>query len=444
MARQLARLVVREMTASEPLLLVASRLVAEADTVFSPGALAVSGERVLAAGRPADAADALPGGFRRIDLPGCAILPGLVNAHTHLQIPPVGFPDEEEAAAAGSPFVAWLLRLIAWRRGANPADFGLHFRIAAAEALSFGTTAVGEIAGADLSVYDQSPLRARVYAESIGFAPEAAERAGELAVASLSRLREAAGRNPLVLPGVSPHTPYTVGGSLLRALGALAGREGVPLALHLAESPEEIEFLRSGTGPIASALFPAVGQDVSWFRGIGMPLPEYLARTGILREGALMVHNVRLRRDEIDALRAAGSRFVLCPRSNDAHGNGSPDVTHFVDSGIPFALGTDSRASVPGLSLWDEIRAAADLYRGDLGGPGLLAALFRAATVNGSAALGLPGGALAAGMPADFCVAGDPGGPDAGLLTRLIEATGGREIRATVVGGICRHGALDP
>jgi cytosine/adenosine deaminase-related metal-dependent hydrolase len=425
-------------------LLVASRVVADAASVHSPGAVALSGGSVLAAGRPEDVALAAPPGLRRVELPGCAILPGLVNAHTHLQIPPVGLPGEEEAAAAASAFVAWLLRVVAWRRGANAGDFGLHFRIACEEALAAGTTAVGEIAGGDLSLYDACPLRARVFAESIGFAPEAADGALEALEASLERLSGAGEANPLVSPGIAPHTPYTVGGSLLRALAARAASGAVPLALHLAESEAEEEFLRDGGGPIARALYPALGQDVSWFRGVGMPIADYLARTGILRPGTLLVHNARLTRGEIHAMRIRGARFVLCPRSNEALGNGSPDVTHFVDAGIPFALGTDSRGSVPTLSLWDEMRAAADRYLGSLDGRGLCAALFRAATENGADALVLPAGTLRAGAAADLCVVDDPGGPDAGLLERLVESTGRREVRASLVGGILRHGQAPP
>ncbi len=422
-------------------MIVASRLVADAGTVHSPGAVAISGGRILGVGRPDDVAAAIPSGFHRIDLPGCAILPGLVNAHTHLQIPPVGLPGGDEVGAAGgSAFVAWLLRVIAWRRGANPANLALHFDIATHEALSFGTTAVGEIAGGDLSVYAECPLRARVFAEGIGFAPEAAEKSEAGVVSALAGLRIASDCNPLVLPGISPHTPYTVGGSLMRSLATLSVREGMPLSLHLAESPEEIEFLRGGRGPIASALFPAVGQDVSWFRGIGMTVPDYLARTGVLRDGAVLVHNVHLSRGEIDRLREGGARFVLCPRSNAAHGNGSPDVTHFVDSDIPFALGTDSRASVPTLSLWDEMRAAAGLYRGGRSAVELASALFRSVTANGTAALDLPGGSLRVGGPADFCVTDDPGGSDEAIFTRLLDGAGRGAIRATVVGGAGRHG----
>ncbi len=89
----------------------------------------------------------------------------------------------------------------------------------------------------------------------------------------------------------------------------------------------------------------------------------------------------------IDALREGGARFVLCPRSNAAHGNGAPDVTHFVDAGIPFALGTDSLGSVPDLDLWEEIRCARSLYKGKMDDAALCRELLRAATANGAAAL---------------------------------------------------------
>jgi cytosine/adenosine deaminase-related metal-dependent hydrolase len=148
------------------------------------------------------------------------------------------------------------------------------------------------------------------------------------------------------------------------------------------------------------------------------------------------VHNVHLTRDEIDGLGRSGARFVLCPRSNAAHGNGSPDVTHFVDSGIPFALGTDSLGSVPDLSMWEEMRAARSLYGGNLKDADLCRALFRAATENGSAALSLPGGRLRTGAPADFILADDPGGGNGGIAVKnLVDRTEKGNIRLAVVGG---------
>ena len=423
---------------SHPVIYIASRLVVDAVAVFSPGAVAVADGNVLLAGPKADVLRAAPAGFPRMEFPGAAIVPGLVNAHVHLQIPrftdPAGMPLPIPAS-----FVDWILSVIAWKRGATPGSFAGNFRSAAAEALSFGTTTVGEIAGPDLSSYDGCPLRARVFAEGIGFAPHVASEVLALAGAAIDRLEKIPVGNPLVRAGVSPHTLYTVGESLLRSLAELAAAKGLPACLHLAESSQEVRFLADGGGEIASRLYPAVGKDVSWFRGLGRTIPAYLAETGLLREGVLLVHNVHLARLEIDALRAGGARFVLCPRSNAAHGNGAPDVTHFVDAKIPFALGTDSLGSVPDLSLWSEMRAARFLYKGRMKDAVQCRELFRASTDHGAAALGLPGGILAPGAPADFTIVDDRGGVGDRFFRELLEKTDRANVRLTAVAGHTAH-----
>jgi aminodeoxyfutalosine deaminase len=417
----------------------ASRLVVDADTVVSPGAVAVSGGTVLAAGSPADALAAAPAGSDRYEFPGATILPGLVNAHTHLQIPPfAGRPGKTESRHVS--FVDWLLGVMAWRLGATPEAFARNLAIAAAEALAAGTTAAGEIAAPDPDAYAGLPLRARVFAEAIGFFPGVAPGAASAAEASLRRIAESAPPDGTLFAGLSPHTLYTVGPELLRRVGDMALREGLPLCLHLAESPAEMLFLSDGSGAIADRLYPAIGKNVTWFRGIGMEIPDYLAAAGVLREGLVLVHNVHLSRADIDRLRTGGARFVLCPRSNRTLGNGAPDVTHFVDAGIPFALGTDSLGSVPTLSLWDEMREARSLYRGSLPDDTLCRTLFRSVTAHGAAALRLPGGTLAPGSPADFLVVEDPGGAGGGAPFRtLIERTGEGAVLLTAVAGRTRH-----
>lgn len=419
---------------------VASRLVAEAGAAFAPGAVAVAEGVVLLAGPKADVLRVAPAGFARREFPGAAIVPGLVNAHTHLQIPRLA--DFDGAVPAAPPsFADWILRVIAWKRGSDPAAFADHFAAGAAEAASLGTTAVGEIAGPDLSVYANSPLRARVFAEGIGFAPDVAAEVFTAVSGAVRRLEEIAARNPLVLPGVSPHALYTVGNGLLRSLGNFAAAENLPVSLHLAESAAEMVFLAGGGGEIATRLYPGVGKDVSWFRGIGLPPEEYLRQAGLMRDGLLLAHNVHLSRAQIDTLRAGGARFVLCPRSNAALGNGAPDVGHFVDSEIPFSLGTDSLGSVPDLSPWEEMRAARALYKGRKGDGELCRDLLRAATENGAGALGLPGGILAPGGPADLAVVDDPGGEGDAFFRNLVERTGRGNVRLTVVAGRAAHGA---
>jgi cytosine/adenosine deaminase-related metal-dependent hydrolase len=408
--------------------------------MFSPGAVAVADGSVLLAGPKADVLRAAPPGFPRMEFPGAAIVPGLVNAHVHLQIP--RFTDDAGRPLPIPPsFVDWILRVIAWKRGALPSSLAENFRAAAAEALSFGTTTVGEIAGPDLPSYEACPLRARVFAEGIGFAPHVAPEVLALVGAAVDRLEKISVGNPLVQAGVSPHTLYTVGEGLLRSLADLAAVKGLPACLHLAESAPEMGFLTEGGGEIATRLYPAVGKDVSWFRGLGRTIPAYLAEAGLLRSGVLLVHTVHLARPEIDALRAGGARFALCPRSNAAHGNGAPDVTHFVDSKIPFALGTDSLGSVPDLSLWEEMRAARSLYNGGKKDAVLCRELFRAATEHGAAALGLPGGILAPGEPPDFTIVDDPGGDGDRFFRELLEKTGRANVRLTVVAGQSAHDA---
>ncbi len=416
---------------------VASRLFVDAATVVAPGALCVRDGVVVAAGSPADVGRSAPRGSKRFEFPGAAIVPGLVNAHTHLQIPRLADAVPESASAA--TFVEWILRVVAWKRGAPPEEFARNMACAAAESLASGTTAVGEIAGPDAAAYAACPLRARVFAEGIGFTPEAAPAALASVEVAVGTIAAAGAHNPLVAPGVSPHTPYTVSPVLLRMIAELACRRSLPAALHLAESPAEMEFLRTGGGEIATRLYAAIGRDVSFFRGIGTTIPRYLAAAGLLRPGLLLVHNVHLSRADVSELRAGGARFVLCPRSNAALGNGTPDVTHFVDAEVPFALGTDSAASVPDASLWDEMRAARAIYRGALPEDALCRALFRAATENGAAALALPGGTLRRGAPADFTLVEDPGGDGGAAYLHLVERTGPGSVLLTAVAGRRLH-----
>ena len=418
---------------------VASRLLVDSSTEYSPGALAVGNGEILAAGSPADVEKEALTRFDRVDLPGLAILPGLVNAHTHLSIPRLADRDKSPAPSP-LPFVEWILRVIEWKRNAPPGEFANNVEIASREAVCGGTTSVGEIAGPDVDAYASLPLRGRIFVEGIGFHPEVAGTVLAFVEDAVARIEGFSRPGGMVSPGISPHTLYTVGPALLQGLAELGARLGLPVALHLAESAAEMEFLASGEGEVSTRIYPAVGKDVSFFRGIGAPVPAYLREAGILREGLILVHNVHLSRREIDDLRAGGALFVLCPRSNTAHRNGSPDVTFFVDAGIPFALGTDSLGSVDSLSMWDEMREAAGLYIGDLSGEELSRSLFRAATENGARALGLPSGRLAPGAPADFVAIGDPSRGNGGWeFSRLVDRVKEKDVRLIVIGGKREH-----
>jgi cytosine/adenosine deaminase-related metal-dependent hydrolase len=181
---------------------------------------------------------------------------------------------------------------------------------------------------------------------------------------------------------------------------------GVPLTLHLAESADELEFLRTGGGAFRALLEELGVWDPAWEVPQCDPV-EYLDEVGYLKPGLLAVHAVHLSDDALEGLREAGGIVVTCPRSNEWVGGGLPRVTHFYDEGIPVAIGTDSLASSPTLNLFDELaelrRIAPDVSA---------ASLLESATRIGAKALGLGAefGTITAGKRAAFAAVAIPPG----------------------------------
>jgi 5-methylthioadenosine/S-adenosylhomocysteine deaminase len=154
--------------------------------------------------------------------------------------------------------------------------------------------------------------------------------------------------------GVSPHAPYTVSEPLFRRVAHLARQEGLPIAVHLAESQEETELIRYGAGPFAEAL-----------RGRGIVVEphhcspvQYLRELGVLRPGTLAIHCVQLDAEDIQLLKASRVTVAHCPRSNRAHAHGSAPISALREAGVPVGIGTDSLVSVPDLDVWAEARVS--------------------------------------------------------------------------------------
>ena len=286
------------------------------------------------------------------DLGDVAVLPGLVNAHTHLElswmagrIPPAASMD------------AWIKRLMDLRRAGAPG--GREGEILAADraAVSMrdaGTVLVGDVSNtaATPRVLADAGLGGTVFHELLGFNhldPLGAVREAWARIDALGPPQASASG---LIHSVVAHAPYSVSPALFRAIAA--ARREAPLAVHLAESPEEIEFLRSGQGPIRQMLEALGVWSGSW------PIPRctpvrYLDDLGYLQPGTLIVHGVYLTDDELDRLRDAGAVLVTCPRSNLWVGAGPPRLSHFYAEDLPVAIGTDSLASVASLSVFDEL-----------------------------------------------------------------------------------------
>jgi len=327
------------------------------------------------------------------DLGNVAVLPGLVNAHTHLEL---SFLEGRVPPAAS--MVEWIRALIRERAASGPDDEPERIdamRRGAESMRAAGTALVGDISNtlASVPAIAAAGLGGVVFHELLGFKvadPAAFVREAWTRVESIAAATSA---NDLAF-SVAAHAPYSTSSALISEI-ARRRRPG-PLTIHLGESPHEVEFLRTGGGPFVDLLVDLNVWTPSWRAPECDPV-EYLARVGYLQPGMLAVHAMQLTDDALGRLAEAGGMVVTCPRSNAWVGVGLPNVAHFYAAEVPVAIGTDSLASSPSLSVFDELeelrRIAPDVTA---------SSLLDSATRQGARALGLDAeyGTIAAGKRA--------------------------------------------
>jgi aminodeoxyfutalosine deaminase len=340
------------------------------------GWVAVDAGRIVGVGGPHDPPP-VPGFYQpSLDEdptgPRTAILPGLVNAHTHLEL---SWMHGRVEPAPTMP--AWVERLLALRRtvGGDPAE---PIIAAIAEAHATGTALVGDITNT-CAAYEplaDSDLSAAIFRELVGFnVPDAAALVAD-AAKQIEELMPLA----WLRPSIVPHAPYSVSPSLLRAIAAAAGDR--PISIHLGESAEEMQFLREGTGAWRQMLAALRVWTDEWSAPACGPV-AYLDSFGLVNERLVAVHCVQLTDEELARLAAARATVVACPRSNAWTGAGTPPIERFYASGVRVAIGTDSLASVEDLNMFSELAAMRRLA------PGVpVARLLESATRAGADALG--------------------------------------------------------
>jgi cytosine/adenosine deaminase-related metal-dependent hydrolase len=307
-------------------------------------------------------------------------MPGLVNAHTHLELSYL-----RGQIAPGDSFVGWVRTLLAARRQQpDPAAAGIVDAIdtAIGECVASGTAVVADITNT-LVTFDRlvrSELAAVVFYELIRFnAPDA-----DAVVDAASRRLEELVPTERVRPAFAAHAPYSVAPLVFRAIRRAADRKPFePCSVHLAESAEEMEFVRTGTGPWKALLEDLGAWDPAWVPPGGTPV-GYLDDNGFLKRRVLAVHAVQATREDLARLAERRVTVVTCPRSNRYTGAGVPPVRAFYESGVAVAIGTDSLASCPDLNLFSELAALRAI---DASVPA--AALLDSATREGARALAL-------------------------------------------------------
>lgn len=335
----------------------------------------------LAEGRVTGVGASDQAGSSAIDLGRCAVLPGLVNAHTHLELSHL-----RNTIAPSTRFIEWIRSVVAERR--PPTDAAHTARVLAgiesgiAESIQHGSAVVGDISNSLLSVapLSSSALDGVVFYELIRFnTPEPAALLAE----ACQRLLESREGSRLRV-SLAAHAPYSVSPELFRGIRRAAdGEIGGPVSVHLAESPAESQFIDSGTGDWRQFLDDIGAWNSSW-SAPGVSPVEYLDRLGFIGADTMAVHGVQMTERDLAILAARGATLVASPRSNQRTGAGVPPVASFFSSGVQVAVGTDSLASTPDLSVFAEI---AELRR--LAPAVSASRLLESATLAGARALGV-------------------------------------------------------
>jgi cytosine/adenosine deaminase-related metal-dependent hydrolase len=310
------------------------------------GFVALDGDRIFGVG------DRAPAGA--IPLGNVAILPALVNAHTHLELSYL-----HERVPPSTSFIEWVMALMALRRNyPDPAERAIidAARHAISRARASGTGLFGDVSNTLVTVplLHDARMPARVFYELIGFShPDPAARVREARVAA-----DAVHRDSEVRVSLAPHAPYSVSPALFMAIrdDVDAHPEAVT-TVHLGESAAEVELLLKGTGP-ARVMLERLGVWTDDWQIPGVSPTDYVAGLGFLGPDVLVVHGVQFTGEDLARVKTAGSPLVSCPRSNAYVGVGAPPVESFYAAGVPVAFGTDSLASVADLNMFAEIAEA--------------------------------------------------------------------------------------
>jgi cytosine/adenosine deaminase-related metal-dependent hydrolase len=351
------------------------------------GAVLVDGNGRIAAVGPNRQVPAPPRA-RSVEFPDAELMPGLVNCHTHLELTQLGGGTRHDEPE----FLKWIRR-IRELKDATSADAFYDAAVAGIkECWARGVTCVAETGstGSVMRALHDLGGRGIVYQEVFGPDPASVQISMSELSAALRPLRRL-GTSQLRL-GISPHAPYTVSAPLYDAVAAYARLEQLPIAVHVAESPDEVRLVRDGNGAFADTL-RARGIELQPARCSPV---AYLLQRGVIGRGTLCIHAVQVDEADIELLRSVRATVAHCPRSNAAHRHGRMPLELFRQYRVPVGLGTDSVVSVGDLDLWAEAEAAG--LHGD--------AALKALTIEGARALGWDHeiGSLEAGKAADLAV----------------------------------------
>jgi len=402
------------------MIIQADRIITRLDRIpLAAGAIVVQYGRIMAIGKDAAMMSKYPD-HRIVRMENAVVMPGLVNVHTHLELPLL----LDDIGAQN--YTDWVLDLIEKKKFLTQNDYAVAAHRNIASLIRSGTTTVAEISTHGISplVLGKSGLRAVIFHEIISMVQDRQAFV-------LPRLRSA---SRLIRYGYSPHSPHTVSEIVLRELHRITAKRAIPLCMHVAETTDESRLLQHKKSGL-DRLYAAAGWDVTLAPKARSSF-EFLRSLGLLSPAFLAVHAVQADRADIALIKKSGAVIAHCPRSNHEIGVGTMPLKKFLDARISVGLGTDSLASAPTLNLWDEMRYAYQVHRRS----GITQKdIFHMATMGGAGALGMDQetGSLEPGKKADLIAIPLPQRDTGDLYSDLLRET--KTCMMTMVNGRILH-----
>ncbi|MFH1563343.1 MAG: amidohydrolase family protein [Nitrospirota bacterium] len=331
-----------------------------------------------------------------VELKNVCLLPGFVNAHTHLEL-----TNLKDKIPYKDSFIQWIRDIVEVKKTWNKKDYIDSLKLSIKQLIASGTTTVADITTTGLSpqVLSDSNLRCRIYKEITGFKSELISQI----MAGLNEYLSKSHPTNLIDFGLAPHAPYSVNPQLFIKIDKLAKTYNLPMSIHIAEAKEELELLMKGEGECVSLLKELGVWEDNWIQRIRWIPPKltpvkYLDSLGILNSNLIGVHLNYITNEEIEILKEKRVGVVHCPKSHKFFQREDFPIQKLIDKGILVALGTDSLASNDSLSMLEEMKEIKRRY--NLSGEGIL----KLATINGAKALDLDDriGSLQPGKKADI------------------------------------------
>ena len=426
----------RRRVAASPRLLSADYLLPISSEPIRDGAIAIDETKISAIGTKKELAERFPKAEVE-DFGEAAIMPGLVNCHSHLEITLMrGFLDDVEA-----DFYSWLIKLTKTRaERLTEADVKVAALAGALEGARAGVTCFGDIGrfgAAGFEALKKNNLRGIVFQET-EFSPidKTADEDFKKLADKFLELKET--ETDLVKVGLSPHAPYTVSRRLFERITDYAVKENIKITVHAAESNEEKDLMETGAGFFAEIY---KNLNLEW-NAPRVSSIEYLSQIGVLRAKPLLAHCVKVSDADIELIAESDSPIAHCPKSNAKFGHGIAPLEKFLNRKTRVGFGSDSVASNNTCDILEEARFATLFARNAASRKRFLAAkeIVEAATLGGARALGLDReiGTLEAGKQADVVVislSDIAQQPVHDVYSALLFASSARAVRMTMVAG---------